>query len=285
MSDDNDIIVDAPDSHAPSSGAEGAIREIKELAQKTIETSPDIDTADFAEEMADKKEEESGKELSKARKEARRERYQRALEAARTAEHTPTVDKRDALERKRDQARDDEGRFEAGESDQSDPRAQVPEDWETQLRKRDASIAASTAYHMRAAEFAKVVPDYQSQVEATFGIFPPRDDIAQALLDSEIGPALAFELASDIDLLDAFNNLPPARITAGKSERVRNTLMHTAFPNSHIFRKSSLLVNQARCLAWRPYLYNCAQNEIVAADKSRPLRNAFPIFASTIIIS
>jgi hypothetical protein len=49
-------------------------REIKERAYEAIVISEDVSTEDFAEEMANRKAEEAGEELSSSRKQARRER-------------------------------------------------------------------------------------------------------------------------------------------------------------------------------------------------------------------
>src|SRR6476660_6127084 len=91
---------------APSSEHDHAAPVIKEIADKAweaIQTSPDVDVDDFVQEQKDRAAEEKGEELSKHRREARRERFQRALEAAKDAERNPAPDKRDALERARDE--------------------------------------------------------------------------------------------------------------------------------------------------------------------------------------
>ncbi len=49
-------------------------REIKERAYEAIVISEDVSTEDFAEEVANRKAEEAGEELSSSRKQARRER-------------------------------------------------------------------------------------------------------------------------------------------------------------------------------------------------------------------
>jgi hypothetical protein len=201
MSDD--IVVDHPDIHSGPSGADATTRSIKEAAYEAIVNSPDVSTEDYAEETKDRAAEKRGEELPAARKQARGERFQRALAAARDAESRPTVDKRDALERARDDAADDHRHEEPTDHQREH------EEHQTRQRARDEAVAATAKYEMRAAEFEKSAPDFRDTIQSVFAVFPPAEHIAEALLRSPIGPEIAYRLANNIDAIDELNALSP----------------------------------------------------------------------------
>jgi hypothetical protein len=225
-----EVTVDHPDTPSASGGgteyAHQVTEQIKEAAVRAIETLPDISTEDFVEEARARELEDRGEELTSSQKQARRERYQRALAAAKEAESHPVVDKRDALERARDE-RDaaDDPRFAPQESDAEDPRFQPrPEDFADQQRARDAMVAETAKYELRAQAFEQVAPDYKEVIQGTFGVFPPQESVAAALLASPVGPELAYRLAQDLDAIEELNQLPPAQ-AAQRIARAEGMLM------------------------------------------------------------
>jgi hypothetical protein len=181
-------------------------KEIADKAFEVIASSPDIDVDDYVQEQKDRAAEEAGEELPPNRKRERRERFQRAPEAARDAESKPTRDTRDALERQRDENDPrHEPKIEAREETEAEHHER-----ESRQRERDARIAETAVYHARAEAFKQAVSDYQEWVEGTFGVFPPQESVAAALLASPVGPELAYRLSQDIDAIEQLNALPPA---------------------------------------------------------------------------
>jgi hypothetical protein len=201
---DTDIVVDAPDVHSNTDYASPVTSQIKEAAWQAIQNDKSGDDAtDFVEESRDRAAEEAGEELPPNRKQARRDRFARALEAAREAERNPVKDTRDALELAADE--DDEPRHEEPRDHQREH-----EEHEARQRQRDEMVATTAKYEMRAAAFEQAVPDYKETIQAVFGVFPPQESVADALLKSPVGPELAYRLSQDLDAIEELNALPPA---------------------------------------------------------------------------
>jgi hypothetical protein len=83
------------------------------------------------------------------------------------------------------------------------------EDYETQLRRRDESVRTNAQYEMRVADFEKSAPDFRDTVTSVMSVFPPAEHIAQHLLESPVGPKLAYLFANNIDSIEEFNAMPP----------------------------------------------------------------------------
>jgi hypothetical protein len=171
--------------------AHDATKQFKDRAFEAMGNSKDDDASDYIDEKRDRKAEEERGELSSARKQARAERFQRALAAA-------------------ERSGDDGGR-----SDSSLPEAYreaVSADSEADLRAREhETIKATAKYEMRSAEFEKSNPGFQDMVQTVLPIWPPSEEVAGALLRSDYGPQLLNELVNNIDALEKLNSLPPAQ--------------------------------------------------------------------------
>ena len=93
---------------------------------------------------------------------------------------------------------------------------------ERKLAARDqaASQAATMqTYNSRAAEFAKTNADFAQILKETDDV-PCASEVHQICLESEVGPAIAYHLAKNVDELERINALSPHRrmIELGKLE-------------------------------------------------------------------
>jgi hypothetical protein len=171
--------------------AHDATKAFKDRAFEAMGNSKDDDASDYIDEKRDRKAEEESGELSSARKQARAERFQRALAAA---------------ERSGDDGGSSDSRLSQAHQEA------VSESHEADLRAREhETIRASAQYEMRVNEFAKQNPDYHDWVQAILPVFPPSEEVAGALLRSPYGPQLTYELVNNIDALEKLNALPPAQ--------------------------------------------------------------------------
>jgi hypothetical protein len=65
---------------------------------------------------------------------------------------------------------------------------------------------------MRVAEFSRANPDYQDTIKSVFSVLPLAEHVAEAILQSEIGPEIAYKLAQNFDQIDAINAMSPDQI-------------------------------------------------------------------------
>lgn len=92
---------------------------------------------------------------------------------------------------------------------------------EQQRRQADAQRSLQDNWNQRAAEFSKEHPDYDEVIEdAEIPDTPARGAIFQALLESDLGPAIGYHLAANPDEIQRIAKLSPARAIAeiGKIE-------------------------------------------------------------------
>src|SRR5215510_10720193 len=155
MSDFDSAGTSGAGGSADSAGASGAggfdttsstVQEFKDRAWEAIANSKTEDATDYVEESKDRAAEAAGDPAVNTphRKQARAERYQRALQAA-------------------------EGGNERGGQSDASTRYDSPEpsqaDYEADLRARDEITRASAQHEMRVAEFVKQNPDYHDWVQ------------------------------------------------------------------------------------------------------------------------
>jgi hypothetical protein len=181
--------LDAPPA-APSGEAE-----IKNAALHHMEP------ADYIAERKDQEAEDRGEnpsEKPEARK-ARGDRYMRALESARRQEHptsavSPTAQAHSDLLNEAARGMELEQAYETIENFEQRVRTQ----------ERDA-----TAYNVRMQDYAKRNPDARTDM-GVFEYFQPAAHVEQIIMRSEMGPAIAHELAKIPEAVFELNDLPPA---------------------------------------------------------------------------
>jgi signal recognition particle GTPase len=88
-----------------------------------------------------------------------------------------------------------------------------------QQNAQKQQMSTMDTYNSRAAEFAKSTPDF-AEVLADSNDIPCAPEIHQALLDSDVGPQMAYHLANNIDELERLNAMTPHRrlLELGKLE-------------------------------------------------------------------
>jgi hypothetical protein len=176
-----------PSEHAAgeSAGTKEAIQGIKDEILEKLGNSKDDDATDYVEERRDREAEERGEALSPQRERDRLGRFQKALNAA---DDSPAVNAHQ------------EGHQEG------------PDDWQRDLQRRDNSVRAIAKHEMRVAEFSKANPDYQETIKSIFSVFPLAEHVAEAFLQSEIGPELAYRLAQNFDQIETINAMTPDQL-------------------------------------------------------------------------
>lgn len=90
---------------------------------------------------------------------------------------------------------------------------------EAQSKVQATQTKAVDTYQARAAEFAKAKPDFQERLNSVSDVMFA-NEIHQTVLDSDVGPQIAYYLAKNQDEVERINNLSPHRrlIELGKIE-------------------------------------------------------------------
>jgi hypothetical protein len=77
---------------------------------------------------------------------------------------------------------------------------------------REQRIRREAAFELRANEYFRENPTAQQEIGATLSVYEPADHVAEVILRSEIGPALAHELSKYPDAVLDLNESPPAEV-------------------------------------------------------------------------
>ena len=168
---------------ADTSGSTAPIEQLKDRAFHEMAKADDV--SDYAAERRDREAEARGSDEAETphRKQERLERFRRALDRARQ-----------------------EGEPSAAEANASD---YAPE----QTGDRDAEIRQARAdaqFELRAHQFMQEAPDFEDMVRGAFSVFPPSQHLKAAILQSPIGPELAYEIAKEPEAISVLNNMPQA---------------------------------------------------------------------------
>jgi hypothetical protein len=82
---------------------------------------------------------------------------------------------------------------------------ETPADHERRIRRE-------AAFELRAEDYFRENPMARHEIEATLSVYKPAGHVAEVILKSEIGPALAHELSKYPDAVLDLNQSPPAEV-------------------------------------------------------------------------
>jgi hypothetical protein len=75
------------------------------------------------------------------------------------------------------------------------PEPAPPQQHGESLEEHERRIRREAAFELRAKEYFRENPTARQEIGATLSLYEPADHVAEVILRSEIGPALAHELA------------------------------------------------------------------------------------------
>jgi hypothetical protein len=132
-----------------------------------------------------------------AERTSRHERYKRAIERLRQENMQLKVAMRPRCRR--------HGRAGAAEPAPAQRHDEATEDRERRIRRE-------AAFELRAKDYFRENPTARQEIGATLSLYEPADHVAEVILQSEIGPALAHELSKYPDAVLDLNESPPAEV-------------------------------------------------------------------------
>jgi hypothetical protein len=194
---------DGPD-HAANpavapSGVAALPQEAKEEALRLMAQADDA--ADFVAEKRDQEAEHRGEPEAPPKRTSRHERYKRAIERLRHE---------NMQLRGGDAVLADGAANNAAAPDRPEPAP--PQQHGESLEEHERRIRREAAFELRAKEYFRENPTARQEIGATLSLYEPADHVAEVILRSEIGPALAHELSKYPDAVLDLNESPPAEV-------------------------------------------------------------------------
>ena len=187
-------------SPAPApSGVAALPQEAKDEALRLMAQADDA--ADFVAEKRDQEAEHRGEPEAPPKRTSRHERYKRAIERLR--QENMQLKGGDAAA-----VGDVANSTAAPERPESAPALHHGEPPE----ERDRRIRQEAAFELRAKDYFRENPMARHEIGATLSVYEPADHVAEVILKSEIGPALAHELSKFPDAVLDLNESPPAEV-------------------------------------------------------------------------
>ena len=191
-----------PDSAASPAAAPSAVaalpQEAKDEALRLMAQADDA--TDFVAEKRDQEAEHRGEPEPQPKRTSRHERYKRAIERLR----------QENMQLRGGDAGPADGAADTAASERQPPapaqqHGEAPEDYEHRIRRE-------AAFELRAKDYFRENPMARHEIGATLSIYEPADHVAEVILKSEIGPALAHELSKYPDAVLDLNESPPAEV-------------------------------------------------------------------------
>jgi hypothetical protein len=181
------------------SGVAALPQEAKDEALRLMAQADDA--ADFVAEKRDQEAEHRGEPEVPPKRTSRHERYKRAIERLR----------QENMQLKGGEAGAADGAANnATASERTEP-APAQQPGET-LQDHERRIRREAAFELRAKEYFRENPTARHEIGATLSVYEPADHVAEVILKSEIGPALAHELSKYPDAVLDLNQSPPAEV-------------------------------------------------------------------------
>jgi len=184
---------------AAPSGVGALPQEAKDVALRLMAQADDA--SDFVAEKRDKEAEHRGEPEAPPKRTSRHERYKRAIERLRQE----NMQLRGGDSATADGATNVTAASERPESAPAQHHGEPPEDRERRIRQE-------AAFELRAKDYFRENPTARHEIGATLSLYEPADHVAQVILKSEIGPALAHELSKYPDAVLDLNESPPAEV-------------------------------------------------------------------------
>ena len=184
---------------AAPSGVAALPQEAKDVALQLMAQADDA--TDFVAEKRDQEAERRGEPEAPPKRTSRHERYKRAIERLRQE----NMQLKGGDVSVADGVANSTAAPERLESAPAPHRGEPPEEHERRIRQE-------AAFELRAKDYFRENPMARHEIGATLSLYEPADHVAEVILKSEIGPALAHELSKYPDAVLDLNQSPPAEV-------------------------------------------------------------------------